>query len=57
LFEDIRKRVDDKIGKVIFGDGEMNRLRDNYNSACEKFEKHKDMQKKIIEKIESGNKS
>lgn len=48
LYEDVRKKVDSKIGAVITQDQEASRQRDNYNNACEKFEKHRDMQKKII---------
>lgn len=57
IYEDIKRKVNERIELVVGLTFEHGKLKDNFNQAYEKFEKHKEIQKKVIEKIESGNKS
>jgi regulator of replication initiation timing len=57
IYDDIKRKINEKVESVISLTQEHSKLKDNFNQAYEKLEKHKEIQKKVIEKIESGNKN
>jgi len=57
IYEDIRRKVSDKVETVMMLTAEHAKLKEGFNQAYEKFDKHKEGQRKVMEKVESGSKS
>lgn len=53
--DDLIKRVARKMVSIGESEAHLGRQKESYNQACEKLEKHKEMQNKIMSRIESGN--
>ena len=57
LYQKLAGQIEKGVMTVVHHEHDAMRAKDSYMQACDKFEKHREMQKKVMEKIESGNKN
>lgn len=51
IYEDIRRKINEKVDNVVTLTTEHAKLKDTFNQAYEKFDRHKEGQRKLMEKV------
>lgn len=51
IYEDIRKKINEKVENVVALTTEHAKLKETFNQAYEKFDRHKEGQRKVMEKV------